>query len=75
MGQGFKFKHGCFDAAISISALQWLCVASKKSHNPYKRLNKFFGSLYNSLKTGGRAVFFNFFLLFNLDKLGFTILS
>jgi 18S rRNA (guanine1575-N7)-methyltransferase len=28
MGQGFKFRSGAFDAAISVSALQWLCVAS-----------------------------------------------
>lgn len=56
MGQGFNFRPGVFDAAISISALQWLCVAGKKSDNPYKRLNTFFSSLYKSLKSGGRAV-------------------
>ncbi|EGR34225.1 hypothetical protein IMG5_019900 [Ichthyophthirius multifiliis] len=56
MGQGFSFRHGIFDAAISVSALQWLCVASKKAHNPIQRLKKFFTSLYNSLKQGGRAV-------------------
>lgn len=56
MGQGFNFRPGVFDAAISISALQWLCVAGKKNDNPYKRLNTFFSSLYKSLKSGGRAV-------------------
>jgi 18S rRNA (guanine1575-N7)-methyltransferase len=56
MGQGFSFRPGVFDAAISVSALQWLCVASKKCYNPWKRLGKFFSSLYNSLKSGGRAV-------------------
>eukprot|EP01017_Pseudomicrothorax_dubius_P034533 TRINITY_DN4748_c0_g2_i3.p2 TRINITY_DN4748_c0_g2~~TRINITY_DN4748_c0_g2_i3.p2 ORF type:complete len:290 (-),score=79.88 TRINITY_DN4748_c0_g2_i3:1348-2217(-) len=56
MGQGFSFRAGVFDGAISISALQWLCVAAKKSHNPFKRLLAFFQSLYTSLRTGARAV-------------------
>ena len=56
MGQGFNFRPGVFDGAISISALQWLCVAGKKCDNPYKRLNTFFGSLYRSLRSGGRVV-------------------
>jgi 18S rRNA (guanine1575-N7)-methyltransferase len=56
MGQGFNFRPGVFDAAISVSALQWLCVASRKSDNPYKRLNTFFSSLFKCLKSGGRAV-------------------
>jgi 18S rRNA (guanine1575-N7)-methyltransferase len=42
MGQGFQFRPGTFDAAISISALQWLCVAGKKSDNPQNRLFVFF---------------------------------
>lgn len=42
MGQGFNFRHGVFDSAISVSALQWLCVASKKCHNPVGRMKKFF---------------------------------
>lgn len=56
MGQGFNFRAGVFDGAISISALQWLCVASKKSDNPYKRCAKFFQNLYTCLKNAGRAV-------------------
>ncbi|KAL4449904.1 hypothetical protein ABPG74_015023 [Tetrahymena malaccensis] len=56
MGQGFNFRHGVFDSAISVSALQWLCVASKKSYNPVARLKKFFQSLYNCLRAGGKAV-------------------
>jgi len=56
MGQGFNFRPGVFDGAVSISALQWLCVAGKKCDNPYKRLNTFFSSLYKCLRTGGRAV-------------------
>ena len=27
MGHGFGFRHGTFDGAISISAIQWLCSA------------------------------------------------
>ncbi|XP_007892664.1 probable 18S rRNA (guanine-N(7))-methyltransferase [Callorhinchus milii] len=57
MGQGVPFRPGTFDGCISISALQWLCNADKKSHSPPKRLYKFFSSLYASLARGGRAVF------------------
>jgi 18S rRNA (guanine1575-N7)-methyltransferase len=42
MGQGFRFRPGVFDGAISVSALQWLCVASQRDQNPYKRLGAFF---------------------------------
>ncbi len=49
MGQGLSFRPGTFDGVISISALQWLCNADKKSHNPHKRLYHFFSSLYASL--------------------------
>lgn len=49
MGQGCPFKAGSFDAAISVSALQWLCNADKKSHKPVQRLYKFFSTLYASL--------------------------
>lgn len=57
MGQGGFFRPGTFDGVMSISALQWLCNADKKSHNPPKRLYKFFCTLYSSLRRGGRAVF------------------
>lgn len=57
MGQGVSFRIGVFDACISISALQWLCNADVKSHEPHKRLARFFASLYRCLKKGGRAVF------------------
>jgi 18S rRNA (guanine1575-N7)-methyltransferase len=56
IGQGFKFRPGIFDGAISVSVLQWLFVASKKDYVPYKRLTKFFQGLYNSLAAGARAV-------------------
>ena len=35
--------------SFSISALQWLCNADKKTHNPPKRLYKFFSTLYGAL--------------------------
>lgn len=57
MGQGMCFRAGTFDGAISISALQWLCNADKKSHRPAERLGRFFSSLYASLARGSRAIF------------------
>ncbi|CAI9173139.1 unnamed protein product [Rangifer tarandus platyrhynchus] len=56
MGQGIPFRPGTFDACISISAVQWLCNANKKSDVPAKRLYCFFSSLYSVLVSGGRAV-------------------
>lgn len=57
LGDGLPFKPGSFDAAISISALQWLCNADKKSHSPAKRLLRLFSTLYTCLTRDGRAVF------------------
>jgi len=57
LGQGLFFRPATFDAAISISALQWLCNADKKDDIPQKRLYKFFRSLYSTLIRGARAVF------------------
>jgi len=57
LGQGMFFRPGSFDGAMSISALQWLCNADKRSHEPRKRLAKFFQTLYNCLGRGARAVF------------------
>ncbi|XP_071653777.1 18S rRNA (guanine-N(7))-methyltransferase-like [Temnothorax longispinosus] len=56
IGQGLPFKAGTFDGAISISALQWLCYASKTLHNPTKRLYRFFSTLYACLSRSARAV-------------------
>ncbi|KAM5262230.1 18S rRNA (guanine-N(7))-methyltransferase isoform 2-T2 [Hipposideros larvatus] len=56
MGQGIPFKPGSFDGCISISAVQWLCNANKKSDIPAKRLYCFFSSLYSVLARGARAV-------------------
>jgi 18S rRNA (guanine1575-N7)-methyltransferase len=57
IGQGFAFRPGTFDYAISISVIQWLCNAEKSCHNPYKRLKVFFQSLYNCLNIGARCCF------------------
>ncbi|XP_052870077.1 probable 18S rRNA (guanine-N(7))-methyltransferase [Anopheles cruzii] len=57
MGQGMPFKAGTFDGAVSISALQWLCNADKKTHVPPKRLYQFFSTLFASLTRNARAVF------------------
>ncbi|XP_015788341.1 probable 18S rRNA (guanine-N(7))-methyltransferase [Tetranychus urticae] len=57
LGQGLPFRPGTFDGAISISALQWLCNADKKSHNPVARLKQLFTSLYSCLARGSKAVF------------------
>lgn len=56
IGQGVPFRAGTFDAAISISAIQWLCNAESSEVSPAGRLSRFFNGLYSSLKRGGRAV-------------------
>ena len=55
-GQGVPFRAGTFDAAISISAIQWLCSAESSDTSPAGRLSRFFNGLYASLRRGGRAV-------------------
>ncbi|TQS38570.1 hypothetical protein Golomagni_00921 [Golovinomyces magnicellulatus] len=56
IGQGVPFRAGSFDAAISISAIQWLCNADSSEVSSTGRLARFFNGLYASLKRGGRAV-------------------
>lgn len=56
IGQGVPFRAGSFDAAISISAIQWLCSAESSETSPTGRLTRFFNGLYASLRRGGRAV-------------------
>ncbi len=56
IGQGVPFRAGSFDAAISISAIQWLCNAESSDVSPQGRLARFFNGLYASLRRGGRAV-------------------
>lgn len=54
MGNGFGFRSGIFDGAISVSALQWLCYNDRKDHVSARRLEAFFTSLYKSLRRGAR---------------------
>ncbi|KAK5137666.1 hypothetical protein LTR08_007961 [Meristemomyces frigidus] len=56
IGQGVPFRAGTFDAAISISAIQWLCNAESSDVSPEGRLKRFFDGLYASLRRGGKAV-------------------
>ena len=56
IGQGVPFRAGSFDAAISISAIQWLCNAESSEVSPQGRFSRFFNGLYASLRRGGRAV-------------------
>ncbi|KHN98927.1 putative protein family, methyltransferase, Williams-Beuren syndrome [Metarhizium album ARSEF 1941] len=56
IGQGVPFRAGTFDAAVSISAIQWLCSAESSDVSPAGRLARFFNGLYASLRRGGRAV-------------------
>ena len=56
IGQGVPFRAGAFDAAISISAIQWLCNADSTDTSPQGRLTRFFNGLYASLRRGGKAV-------------------
>lgn len=56
IGQGVPFRAGSFDAAVSISAIQWLCNAESSEISPQGRLSRFFNGLYASLRRGGRAV-------------------
>ncbi|SGZ47210.1 CIC11C00000000802 [Sungouiella intermedia] len=56
IGNGIPFRAGTFDAAISISVIQWLCNADSAGVDPKKRLMRFFNSLYASMKRGGKFV-------------------
>lgn len=58
IGQALPFRPGTFDAAISISAVQWLCQAESSDENdaPARRLKRFFEALYVCLRRGGKAV-------------------
>lgn len=56
VGNGIPFRAGTFDAAISISVIQWLCNADISGADPKKRLLNFFNTLYASLKRGGKFV-------------------
>ena len=55
MGLGLPFRDGTFDGAISVSALQWLCYDNSSKQTATKRLDRFFSSLYRTLKSDSRA--------------------
>ena len=52
MTRDFPVRSCLFDAAISISVIQWLCVDS----NPQTAAERFFRNLFLCLRPGGRAV-------------------
>ncbi|KAI5810162.1 S-adenosyl-L-methionine-dependent methyltransferase [Peziza echinospora] len=60
MGQGIPFRPGTFDAAVSVSAIQWLCNdeegGAETSAPAALRLARFFDGLYMSIRRGGKAV-------------------
>ncbi|EAU88807.1 williams-Beuren syndrome critical region protein 22 [Coprinopsis cinerea okayama7 len=58
IGQGFGFRPGSFDGAISISVLQWLLNAetSHPTSSPPHRLTRFFTTLFSALRNPSRAV-------------------
>ncbi|THH13939.1 hypothetical protein EW146_g6339 [Bondarzewia mesenterica] len=58
IGQGFGFRPGSFDGAISISVLQWLLNAetSHPTSSPPHRLMRFFTTLHSALRNPSRAV-------------------
>jgi 18S rRNA (guanine1575-N7)-methyltransferase len=51
VGQGLPSRGEIFDAAISISAVQWLCVAP----DPAAAVRRLFGALWRALRSGGCA--------------------
>ncbi|PFH54206.1 hypothetical protein AMATHDRAFT_135863 [Amanita thiersii Skay4041] len=59
IGQGFGFRPGSFDGAISISVLQWLLNADSThpTSSPPHRLQRFFTTLHSALRNPSRAVF------------------
>ncbi|KAJ3725797.1 S-adenosyl-L-methionine-dependent methyltransferase [Lentinula raphanica] len=59
IGQGFGFRPGSFDGAISISVLQWLLNAetSHPTSSPPHRLHRFFTTLHSALRNPSRAIF------------------
>jgi len=58
IGQGFGFRPGSFDGAISISVLQWLLNAetSHPTSSPPHRLTRFFTTLHSALRNPARAI-------------------
>lgn len=52
---GFACRPGVLDGAVSVSAIQWLCVATTSAEVPRRRIKAFFAALYASLRRGARA--------------------
>lgn len=65
----YQMASICVFYVYSISALQWLCNADKKGHNPAKRLNKFFSSLYSALVTFLTHFYYSLYLSFQQQHL------
>ena len=55
IGIGLGYRKGTFDGAVSVSAVQWLCAATRPEHDPYKRCSKFFRGLHAVLAPHARA--------------------
>ena len=53
MGHGLPLRAELFDFAISISAVQWLCV----NEHPIKASETFFRAVWQCLKPNGKAAF------------------
>jgi len=56
LGAPLWLRKRIFDGAVSISAVQWLCHATKSGHDPAKRVRQFFRGLKAVLLPGARAV-------------------
>ncbi|KAF9526990.1 S-adenosyl-L-methionine-dependent methyltransferase [Crepidotus variabilis] len=58
IGQGFGFRPGSFDGAISISVLQWLLNAetSHPTSSPPHRLHRFFTTLHSAMRNPSRVI-------------------
>uniref|UniRef100_A0A7S0JB64 Methyltransferase type 11 domain-containing protein n=1 Tax=Calcidiscus leptoporus TaxID=127549 RepID=A0A7S0JB64_9EUKA len=56
IGCRLGLRKGVFDGALSISAVQWLCFATRPEDVPQKRVRQFFRGLCAVLMPGARAV-------------------
>jgi 18S rRNA (guanine1575-N7)-methyltransferase len=56
IGAPLWLRKRVFDGAVSISAVQWLCHATKAGHDPAKRVRQFFRGLKAVLVPEARAV-------------------
>lgn len=53
----YLYSHPPLLFLSSISVLQWLCNADKAINRPKARIQRFFSTLYASLRKGARAIF------------------